>query len=101
MDFFDIGAHCDFCARQDYLPFRCDSCEKMFCKDHIDKIYHKCASKRIINPKKIDGKQRSLCNRYLCVLEPHNTCDSCGEKFCITHIPFYKHDCTGVVPRYY
>ena len=43
MEFTDLGKHCDFCNKQDYLPFNCDKCKKYFCKEHWKQ--HNCKKK--------------------------------------------------------
>eukprot|EP00058_Branchiostoma_floridae_P026251 XP_002611741.1 hypothetical protein BRAFLDRAFT_284089 [Branchiostoma floridae] len=45
-EFPDLGAHCSetFCKQLDFLPMKCDCCEKIFCKDHILYRQHNCES---------------------------------------------------------
>ena len=50
MDFSDLGKHCYYCNRQDYLPFQCDCCNKYFCKEHWKE--HNC-KKKVIKYKNI------------------------------------------------
>ncbi|TMW55299.1 hypothetical protein Poli38472_013190 [Pythium oligandrum] len=40
----DIGAHCYMaeCRQQDFLPFKCDCCERVFCLDHRSYDAHTC-----------------------------------------------------------
>lgn len=42
--FPDLGKHCqhDECHQLDFLPFTCDGCRKVFCKEHISYKLHKC-----------------------------------------------------------
>lgn len=44
MEFPHLGEHCEepTCRLLDFLPFRCDSCKKIFCKDHINYFKHSC-----------------------------------------------------------
>jgi len=44
MEFGDVGAHCSHhgCHQQDFLPFRCKCCEKVFCLDHHKYADHQC-----------------------------------------------------------
>lgn len=46
MEFPTLGDHCEeaSCKILDFLPFRCDGCKKVFCKDHINYIKHTCNS---------------------------------------------------------
>ncbi|KAI8541539.1 hypothetical protein RHMOL_Rhmol08G0069400 [Rhododendron molle] len=42
--FPDLGAHCQDpeCKQLDFLPFKCDSCRKVFCLDHRSYESHNC-----------------------------------------------------------
>ncbi|CAF0748950.1 unnamed protein product [Didymodactylos carnosus] len=46
MEFPHLGKNCSVqtCNRLDFLPMKCDACEKIFCKDHIRYNEHKCES---------------------------------------------------------
>uniref|UniRef100_A0A8C5QRL2 Zinc finger AN1-type containing 2B n=1 Tax=Leptobrachium leishanense TaxID=445787 RepID=A0A8C5QRL2_9ANUR len=46
MEFPELGKHClePTCKQLDFLPLKCDACEKIFCKDHITYILHHCTS---------------------------------------------------------
>ncbi|XP_065697580.1 AN1-type zinc finger protein 2B isoform X4 [Patagioenas fasciata] len=46
MEFPDLGAHCSWpaCQRLDFLPLKCDACERIFCTDHIAYAQHNCTS---------------------------------------------------------
>ncbi|XP_039267223.2 AN1-type zinc finger protein 2A-like [Styela clava] len=46
MELPKIGDHCSdsFCRQLDFLPIKCDACEKQFCKNHIRYEDHKCES---------------------------------------------------------
>ena len=43
-EFGDLGARCDAkdCALQDFLPFTCDACHKVFCLEHRVYETHSC-----------------------------------------------------------
>ncbi|XAR51815.1 hypothetical protein NMG60_11006553 [Bertholletia excelsa] len=40
----DLGKHCQHpeCNQLDFLPFKCDSCQKVFCLDHRSYKSHDC-----------------------------------------------------------
>merc|ERR1712151_818352 len=40
----DKGTHCSdpYCRMCDFLPFKCDGCDKVFCKDHFAYDAHDC-----------------------------------------------------------
>ncbi|CAB0031221.1 unnamed protein product [Trichogramma brassicae] len=46
MELPHLGEHCDVktCNRLDFLPIKCDACEKMFCGDHMSYANHNCPS---------------------------------------------------------
>ncbi|XP_048808287.1 AN1-type zinc finger protein 2B isoform X1 [Lagopus muta] len=46
MEFPDLGAHCSWaaCQRLDFLPLKCDACERIFCTDHVAYAQHECTS---------------------------------------------------------
>ncbi|XP_007443097.1 AN1-type zinc finger protein 2A [Python bivittatus] len=46
MEFPDLGTHCceKTCKQLDFLPLKCDACEKLFCKDHFTYSRHNCSS---------------------------------------------------------
>ena len=46
MEFPDLGKHCSetFCRQMDFLPVKCDACQKVFCKDHFTYNQHHCPS---------------------------------------------------------
>jgi predicted nucleic acid binding AN1-type Zn finger protein len=44
MEFADLGAHCSIqdCYQQDFLPFRCDACNLVYCRSHRGYSEHQC-----------------------------------------------------------
>ncbi|XP_006815820.1 AN1-type zinc finger protein 2A-like isoform X2 [Saccoglossus kowalevskii] len=46
MEFPDLGQQCSdqTCKQLDFLPMKCDSCSRIFCKDHITYSSHNCES---------------------------------------------------------
>ncbi|XP_049791273.1 AN1-type zinc finger protein 2A [Schistocerca nitens] len=46
MEFPHLGEQCSelSCKQLDYLPLKCDACEKIFCKDHVSYNSHSCPS---------------------------------------------------------
>lgn len=44
MEFPDLGKHCaeESCHKLDFLPMKCDSCDKVFCSEHFSYIKHSC-----------------------------------------------------------
>ncbi|CAI2378613.1 unnamed protein product [Moneuplotes crassus] len=58
MEFSDIGAHCNYtlCKQKDFLPFTCDACLQIFCKDHRTYKSHECDK-----PSGYDSVQLIIC----------------------------------------
>ncbi|XP_071950492.1 AN1-type zinc finger protein 2A-like [Antedon mediterranea] len=46
MEFPELGKHCSdqSCKQLDFLPMKCDACNEVFCKDHINYSNHSCPS---------------------------------------------------------
>lgn len=44
MEFPGLGKHCTLaeCNQLDFLPFTCDSCKQIYCKDHVTYDRHNC-----------------------------------------------------------
>ncbi|GFR87670.1 AN1-type zinc finger protein 2B [Elysia marginata] len=44
MELPHIGQHCNepSCKQLDFLPMKCDACDKIFCRDHIHYPTHRC-----------------------------------------------------------
>eukprot|EP00400_MALV-I_sp_L67-5_P000690 gene690-735_t len=43
-EFSNLGAHCSvqYCRTKDFLPFKCDACDMVFCKEHFRYEDHDC-----------------------------------------------------------
>jgi len=44
MEFYDLGKYCsdEMCKQKDFLPIKCDKCQKSFCHQHYGYEHHKC-----------------------------------------------------------
>ncbi|KAK9499541.1 hypothetical protein O3M35_002562 [Rhynocoris fuscipes] len=44
MELKQLGKHCTFehCKQFDVLPFTCDACKKVYCKEHMSIYAHRC-----------------------------------------------------------
>ena len=98
MEFYDLGAICFVCNRQDYLPWKCNLCNKQFCKNHIKD--HKCInkiSKKQKKQKKIRRKmvKCNLCKKKVAPLLSIN-CSYCYNQYCIPHRQPEIHNCKGL-----
>ena len=97
-----IGKHCSLptCNQLDFLPVKCDLCEKTFCKDHYSISSHNC-EKFTPNPSSEDAPISSKpFVSYQCSLEPCSnrervqvTCEFCLKDFCMKHRLQVDHKC--------
>lgn len=60
MEFADLGKHCTMqhCSQQDFLPFKCEFCYRVYCADHRRPVDHNCKSN---DPDAIDDNYVILC----------------------------------------
>ncbi|XP_002127947.2 AN1-type zinc finger protein 1 [Ciona intestinalis] len=97
---FNIGKHCSYdeCSRLDFLPFTCDVCANIFCKDHESPIEHKCT--KLPEPVIVDVSTLEPPVKYECTflncrkseLVPVK-CSACFEQFCLNHRSQEDHKC--------
>eukprot|EP01098_Paradermamoeba_levis_P002256 TRINITY_DN1265_c0_g1_i1.p1 TRINITY_DN1265_c0_g1~~TRINITY_DN1265_c0_g1_i1.p1 ORF type:complete len:122 (+),score=15.50 TRINITY_DN1265_c0_g1_i1:131-496(+) len=65
MEFPDLGAHCDKkdCKQLDFLPFRCEGCQKKFCLEHRKLEDHDCEhANKVLDKKKPPSISCPLCS---------------------------------------
>ena len=112
MDFQDIGAHCSFCNKRDYLPFTCNGCSKIFCLKHKTTSSHNCSSPPALSTKlnnnnnnnvksqgyRLGGEKRAVksnCSHPKCKVREllPCTCPRCHKQYCLTHRWFDSHGC--------
>ena len=97
----DIGRHCSVptCKLLDFLPFTCDGCGEIHCKDHKDYAAHSCSGKKIIYERpKYTGPKSFKCSLTDCKgkeLSPVK-CEECGQLFCLSHRHQSDHNCQQV-----
>ena len=75
MEFDDLGKRCFLCNQQDYLPIKCDLCNKFFCLEHSSIDSHQCPefySKKIVKKhknkrkkKKVNKVKKDVIEKYL------------------------------------
>lgn len=48
MEFPDLGSQCSYasCQQLDFLPFKCNKCNKIFCLEHMKYDNHQCPVKK-------------------------------------------------------
>ena len=93
MEFSDLGKHCKYCNRQDYLPFLCDNCNEYMCKDHRRPLDHEC--KKIPKNKSAPKiKQKIIrCKKCKRSAKYKIACNKCTEILCEAHRLPEHHDC--------
>ncbi|PHH75822.1 hypothetical protein CDD80_2041 [Ophiocordyceps camponoti-rufipedis] len=111
-----VGKHCQYapCNQLDFLPFRCQACQKDFCGDHRTPSSHKCAiperqvqrvaddaaTKKERSPNRVGEK---ACGSPTCKavigtpLTPSVHCRSCRRDYCLKHRLQEEHDCRTLV----
>ncbi len=49
MELSGVGKHCEVtnCKQLDFLPFKCDGCQKVFCAEHRKYESHKCGTPKV------------------------------------------------------
>ena len=106
MDFSDLGKHCEYCKRHDYLPIKCNLCQKYYCKEHSSLEKHMCSKYKINNKNKNKKKTASIytesCTFANCKKKEmiRFECKLCNKNFCINHRLPEGHNCFKVtVPK--
>jgi hypothetical protein len=61
-----IGQHCSFagCGLRDFLPFPCDRCKNVYCKDHRSYVEHACPVKVPDGPPEFPAVSTASGNRF-------------------------------------
>ena len=94
MEFDHIGKRCSICKKQDYLPFDCHCCDKIYCKEHY-KEHRKTITftKKITTSKK--NKQIVYCQKCFNRIELgfFYSCSKCKKFMCIKCRLPEDHDC--------
>ena len=99
MEFSDLGSRCSLkeCNQQDYLPFKCNLCNKFYCLKHKSYDQHNCENYDIVKkPKTKINKTHyficQVCNRKELF---EIKCSRCNKIFCLQHRHQENHDCIG------
>ncbi|KAL5466983.1 hypothetical protein EMCRGX_G031148 [Ephydatia muelleri] len=96
----NVGEQCTFalCKRLDFLPFLCDGCGQVFCKEHRTQDSHSCT--HIAHPPKIQAEATVAPAFYLCSLPgcgrkeiAEIKCTLCSHTFCLHHRHQEDHGC--------
>ncbi|KAL2177690.1 zinc finger-like protein [Thermothelomyces heterothallicus CBS 202.75] len=118
-----VGSHCQYsyCNQLDFLPFRCQSCNKTFCLEHRTEDSHECTNpgawaarrreQELARPSLGQGKpmrdpvgRKKVCADDNCSavigtpLAPGVPCPSCNRDYCLKHRLREEHDCSSKTP---
>jgi len=89
MEFPNTGIQCSIrnCKQLDFLPFTCNHCQIIFCKEHFPTVSHSCSkfNDNIVDSTKITSTFQ--CSQNDCTsrspIEMH--CIKCKKHFCLLH----------------
>ncbi|CAL7938477.1 unnamed protein product [Xylocopa violacea] len=89
MEFPNLGERCSIkdCKQLNFLPFKCDHCHDLFCKEHFHIASHKCLSlKDKITYTKVKAPNY-LCSDESCkeTSPIEMQCIKCKKHFCLQH----------------
>ena len=89
MEFPTVGDRCSLsdCTQLDFLPFTCEHCKFIYCKEHFHSISHSC-SKFVDNVSTNIEKSKSyLCSQDSCKQTSplEMPCVACKKHFCLSH----------------
>lgn len=104
MELHHIGKNCCVCNRNDYLPFKCNHCDKIVCIDHKSNHGSGCpyqielTSKATIEPNKLNQGSNlkagcDFCKKITLKLEL-SECSHCHMNNCLYHRHQIQHDCS-------
>jgi predicted nucleic acid binding AN1-type Zn finger protein len=95
MEFGDLGGICNLCKKQDFLPIKCNTCNKIFCKDHSSFDNHNCSKKKIHVKRTTSSIYKEICNYPNCKKKEiiKFECKDCKLNYCINHRLSFNHNC--------
>eukprot|EP01018_Ginkgo_biloba_P022681 Gb_30953 [translate_table: standard] len=109
--FPDLGKHCmeESCRTLDFLPLKCNGCNKVFCAEHRSEKDHDCPNVDMNDRQKHSQsgqcdpdnrlKKRPKCCVRRCkeilTFSNTNVCKSCVGKTCLKHRFPSDHACGG------
>lgn len=118
-----IGARCqaEYCRQLDFLPFKCQSCNHLYCGDHRTETAHSCSkagewarrraqanrgppSRLPFTPKPNILTHEQQCSDPACrtlINTPLVTgvhCEKCRREYCLKHRFTYDHNCDKLTP---
>lgn len=89
MEFPDVGERCSMkdCNQLNFLPFKCDHCLNIFCKEHFQTDAHKCLNfhENIVHSK-VKGSNYICSDKCCKETSPiEMQCIKCKNHFCLQH----------------
>ncbi|XP_071957879.1 AN1-type zinc finger protein 1-like [Antedon mediterranea] len=104
----EIGEHCSFpnCNQLDFLPFNCEDCCQVFCKDHRSKSLHQCIQDVQDTGGVSSEPPTSTFSSYPCELTECKDkvptqviCEHCRKNFCLRHRHQQDHSCAMLIEK--
>ncbi|WWC86739.1 uncharacterized protein L201_001617 [Kwoniella dendrophila CBS 6074] len=117
MSIISQGSKCTLCSLVDFLPFTCQECSLVYCKEHISSPLHQCLIKSLegstsySKPGKLN-RGKKLCGFSGCERESIESiagiglsgkeeiakeirCTGCQRAYCVEHRLQISHNCTA------
>lgn len=89
MEFPDTGKQCSskICQRLDFLPFHCQHCNLVFCKEHFQPSAHECAQFKDNVAENLKKSVGYVCSDDSCRESSpvEMLCVKCEKHFCLGH----------------
>ncbi|XP_066288964.1 AN1-type zinc finger protein 1-like [Branchiostoma lanceolatum] len=94
----ELGQQCSVtsCKQLDFLPFKCDACSGIFCKEHRSRERHTCtecniqqAKVEVTSPKSYPCTYEDCTNSELMPV----ICEHCNKNLCLQHRHQLDHGC--------
>lgn len=87
---------CSECGNLESLPFKCNDCNKYFCRKHYSYDKHKCLDRKLNNYRYVpESNIRTKCHFIDCQNEISTSafCNKCSNNFCENH-KYPWHSCS-------
>lgn len=105
MELPELGAHCQVCNRNDYLPFKCTYCSKMVCLEHKSNHFDCPINKQTFDSSSNLNSNNTLPESLKEVCQVCKSpflkvelvlCNHCSKNYCLSHRHQHQHDCPSI-----
>lgn len=101
MEFPDLGSQCSYtlCQQLDFLPFKCNRCNKIFCLEHMRYDNHQCPVKKDNVIKEIKTNLNPYGKCIICKAKQPVPikCSKCSCIVCLKHRFPDDHKCLSIL----